>query len=289
GSCVNGICDKYSEIFNCICSPNYEGVTCESPIKKDLTFEKILNNTFCLDTFVNETFSNKTAAYDELLLNLVDKLWAEINPEEHYMHIFNYNNLTSYASIGQEVQKLQFYSRISFFNFGYRLNLYEQVIDKLIEYFDNSTMKEQAVNFVNEWDKSMKLNGRHIVNPKVVEAVTNALNSTFYLANELADDYERQVKTGVEYKVGSVDGLVKSSDQSWVKVVEYGFWHITGRLTDRNENQFLQGQGNLKRSLPQGIYKVFNRINSNYLFKYVLKPNLNGQTLVAVLKFISKL
>ena len=277
-----------------MCQPDFEGPTCEIRIVQDKYYEHVLNNTFSVDKFVNETFLNSSVAYDELVIHLVDKVWSEINPEEQYVHLFNYYNLTFYANVGLEVQKLLLFSRVSLFEVEDRLNVFEQVLDRLFHLFQNSSLKEQAEEFVKKWEDSVnqeKVNsvGRHIVNPVFVESVRSVLNETYYLVRELVDVYEAYLVINETVKFEKMDQLVNSTDRSWVKVIEYGFWHLTGQLVGKDDSYFMEkAVTSAKRSLPKGIYNVFSRINSNYLFKYVLKPNLNGQTLAAVLKLLAK-
>ncbi|RNA15414.1 hypothetical protein BpHYR1_043381 [Brachionus plicatilis] len=262
GSCVKGVCDKYSQTFNCICQPDYEGATCDKKFIQDKYFEDVLNRNFSLEKFLNETFYNSTAGYDELVINLVDKLWSEINPEENYVHLFNYFNLTQYASVGQEVQKLLLFSKISLFELEDRMKVYEQVLDGLIEIFEKCPIKEEAVRFVDEWEKSVNQDkvetvGRHVVSPVLIESVQSALNETYYLVRELVDVYEAYLVLNETVKFEKMDQLISSTDKSWVKVIEYGFWHITGQLVGKDESYFINKTSiSAKRSLPKGALKV---------------------------------
>lgn len=281
GNCVNGECDDSAEMFKCICLVDFTGETCETKLESNETnYEKILNHSFCVETYINQTFSNGTVSYDELLVTLLDEIWGEISPLEEFLHNFEYESLFN----GSNAQMVKLYAKQSMLEFQAKFELYEQVLDSLIDYFNTTSIAAEANKFVDEWNKTLngeQQSARHLLCEPTVEKIKNFLNESFCIASHL---YECKRNNQVEGLEEQVETLKNSTDKAWDKVIEYGFWHVTHQLYS---NQAQVDIVHFQRTFTQTIYKTIGKINKAFLFKS--KTTQSGKKFSLVLRLFSYL
>ena len=136
---------------------------------------------------------------------------------------------------------------------------------------------------------------RHLLGEPVEVRLRRNLNESYSLAKQLYKCYSDLVRNEqvVSFNAEIVEKysnfsakMVNTTETSWNKVVEYGFWYVTKKLANE---MVIDGRAHSKRSLS-GILKAVDGINTSYLLKKLSKVALdNGRLYDIIFKLVTGL
>ena len=172
--CANGgICDEISSKPTCICSTDFTGDFCEKKTEEQPEYQSILNNSFDLNTFIDQLVSNGSnvsaiayangsylstttyTTYETFWAAFLQGLWAEIAGELTFLKDFDYTSFNgSNPNIGSIIQTFYIYADMVDNSLFTKIQLFQRVLNKLSlligQNFPNA--QQDAVNFWTKWN-----------------------------------------------------------------------------------------------------------------------------------------
>lgn len=264
--CVYGELDVSSGV--CICVPGYTGVGCDQAVVGNGTVSaQVQQGVFDLGQYKLDR--NLTdAGYEVTLGDLMGQLWSEVDPAQVFLHDFDYSTVLNGSNATSIAHKLYVYVADDYQKFETRFMYYVQLLDALVGLLANTSVKQEAVDFVNEWtvannltDTEKYTGGRAIVCQSIVSRVEDSLNVTRLAAERLFESLNDSTVYNETVAECYVNVLSSTTLNVWNTVVEAGFWKVTTSLTGVDGHKFLMDR---PTSFRKGQFDVDNLTVSSY-------------------------